>query len=216
MMSWSYQSSNPCTVLVKEKSDSHHVDCSPSIQSSSSTNRPNQDTSVNDHQQDSVVSSSLGNIIGGKAKKRVKRQVLDVVVDGDGHEEEVEIVEKRILVNISIGMDNGLGTSHQEVYKLQVAVPLKNEAKNHKDFYTYQIHENENYDEEEIYEHVADDEENTTENVFTNTTSSSNQETTTFDLFSASSSSSFPTDCCEGLHGKFYKCKRLMETTKAS
>lgn len=215
-MSWSYQSSNPCTVLVKEKSDSHHVDCSPSIQSSSSTNRPNQDTSVNDHQQDSIVSSSLGNIIGGKAKKRVKRQVLDVVVDGDGHEEEVEIVEKRILVNISIGMDNGLGTSHQEVYKLQVAVPLKNEAKNHKDFYTYQIHENENYDEEEIYEHVANDEENTTENVFTNTTSSSNQETTTFDLFSASSSSSFPTDCCEGLHGKFYKCKRLMETTKAS
>lgn len=216
-MSWSYQSSNPCTVLVKEKSDSHLVDCSPSIQSSSSTNRPNQDSSVNDHQQDSVVSSSLGNIIGGKAKKREKRQVLDVVVDGDGHEE-VENVEKRILVNISIGMDNGLGTSQQEVYNLQVAVPLKNEPKNHKDFYTYQIHENDN-DEEEIYEHVvAEEEENTTENmnVFTNTTSSNNEETTPFDLFSASSSSSFPCDCCEGLHGKVYKCKRLMETTKPS
>lgn len=216
-MSWSYQSSNPCTVLVKEKSDSHHVDCSPSIQSSSSTNRPNQDSSVNDHQQDSVASSSLGNIIGGKAKKREKRQVLDVVVDGDGHEK-VESVEKRILVNISIGMDNGMGTSQQEVYNLQVAVPLKNEPKNHRDFYTYQIHENDIEDDEVYVDHVGDSVENTTENsdIFTNTTSSNDEETTTFDLFSASSTSSISCDCCEGLHGKNYKCKQLMETTKPS
>lgn len=135
-MSWSYQSSKPCTVLVKEKPDSHQVDCSPSIQSS--TNRPNQD-SPGEHQQDSVV-SSVGNIVGGKRKKR---QVLDVVVDGDGHEDVVESVEKRILVNISIGMDKGLGTSREEVYQLQIAVPLKHEELTKNNFYTYQVHESE-------------------------------------------------------------------------
>lgn len=138
-MSWSYQSSKPCTVLVKEKPDSHQVDCSPSIQSS--TNRPNQDSPA-EHQQDSVV-SSVGNIVGGKRKKR---QVLDVVVDGDGHEEVVESVEKRILVNISIGMDKGLGTARQEVYNLQVAVPLKSEEKSMKDSYIYKVHESEEDD----------------------------------------------------------------------
>lgn len=129
MMSMSYQSSKPCTVLVKEKPDSHQVDCSPSIQSSS--NRPNQDSPI-EQQQDSV-----GNVIGGK---RNKRQVLDVVVDGDGHEDVVASIEKRILVNISIGMDKGLGTSRQEVYLLQVAVPLKHEEKVEKEFYSYQVH----------------------------------------------------------------------------
>lgn len=131
MMSLSYQSSKPCTVLVKEKPDSHQVDCSPSIQSSA--NRPNQDSPA--EQQDSV--SSAGGIVGGK---RNKRQVLDVVVDGDGHEDVVESIKKRILVNISIGMDKGLGTSRQEVYILQVAVPLKHEEKLKNDFYTYQVH----------------------------------------------------------------------------
>lgn len=137
MMSLSYQSSKPCTVLVKEKPDSHQVDCSPSIQSS--TNRPNQDSPA-EHQQDSV--SSVGNIVGGKRKKR---QVLDVVVDGDGHEDVVESIEKRILVNISIGMDKGLGSSTQEVYHLQVAVPIKEKVKDN--FYTYKVHESEEDDE---------------------------------------------------------------------
>ncbi|KAL7013311.1 hypothetical protein ACKWTF_015326 [Chironomus riparius] len=66
MMSWSYHSSNPCTVLVKEKQDrdsqhTNQVDCSPSIQSS--TNRPIESSShqQQDHQQDS---GSLGNSIG--------------------------------------------------------------------------------------------------------------------------------------------------------
>lgn len=130
MMSMSYQSSKPCTVLVKEKPDSHQLDCSPSIQSS--TNRPNNESPA--EQQDGISSGT--NIVGGK---RDKRQVLNVVVDGDGHEDVVESVEKRILVNISIGMDKGLGSSKQEVYQLRVAVPLKHEVKT-KDFYTYQVH----------------------------------------------------------------------------
>lgn len=142
MMSWSYQSTNPCTVLVKEKQDrdSNNVDCSPSIQQSS-TNRPIEQSSPStqhDHQQDS---SLLGNNIGGKRKKR---QVLDVVVDDDGHEHVVSNVEKRILVNITIGMDKGLGTEQQEVYQLQVAVPLKSPnmtEHNADEFYAYDVHE---------------------------------------------------------------------------
>lgn len=208
MMSWSYQSSNPCTVLVKEKPDSHHVDCSPSTQSQSSTNRPNQqqDSSVSDQQQDSVISSSMGNIIGGKKGGREKRHVLDVVVDddvGEGHEnkeeEDVVLVERRVLVNISIGMDRGIGSNQQEVYNLQVAVPLKSDAKNqhNNDFYTYKVHEN-------------DDEENFLD-VFINNTMTTERRregeedekeiytTTPFDLFTTASSSSFPCDCCEGL-----------------
>lgn len=178
MMSWSYQSSKPCTVLVKEKPDSHHVDCSPSIQSS--TNRPNQDSPA-EHQQDSV-----GNIVGGKRKKR---QVVDVVVDGDGHESVVESVEKRILVNISIGMDKGLGTNTQEVYHLQVAVPLKHEEKFKKDFYTYQVHES---DEEENTNEIFDDfQENLT--IFNKTTKSEFDDTTEasgFDFIPLSTSGS--------------------------
>lgn len=191
MMSWSYQSTNPCTVLVKEKPDSHQVDCSPSLQSS--TNRPSLDAQQQDHQQDSVVSSSsgMGNIIGGKVV-RSKRQVD---VDGVGHgldeEEEamVESIEKRILVNISIGMDKGLGTRRQEVYVLQVAVPLKHEPKAEREFYSYEVHEgspeNEgNPDEDEFL-------------LFQNST----------ELFtSEDSTTSFPHDCCEGL-----KKMQLME-----
>jgi hypothetical protein len=186
MMSWSYQSTNPCTVLVKEKPDSHQVDCSPSLQSS--TNRPSLDAQQ-DHQQDSVVSSSSGisNIIGGKVV-RSKRQVLDVVVDGVGHEQEeeeealVESIEKRILVNISIGMDKGLGTRRQEVYVLQVAVPLKNEPRAEREFYSYEVHEgpqeNEGNPEEDEFL------------LFQNST----------ELFaSEDSTTSLPHDCCEGL-----------------
>jgi hypothetical protein len=135
MMSWSYQSPNPCTVLVKEKPDSN-INCASSVQSS--TNRP-LETQQQDHQQDST--GSLGNNIGGK--RRHKRQVLDVVVDDVGHEEVVEAIERRILLNISIGMDKGLGTLKQEVYQLQVAVPIKSNIAKEREFYAYDVHENE-------------------------------------------------------------------------
>jgi hypothetical protein len=117
----------------------------------------------------------MGNIIGGKVV-RSKRQV---VVDGVGHdeEEEIESFEKRILVNISIGMDKGLGTRRQEVYVLQVAVPLKNEAKEEREFYSYEVHEGEPIDEGFL--------------MFENAT----------ELFTSEddSTTSLPHDCCEGL-----------------
>ena len=137
MTSWSYQSTNPCTVLVKEKQDGqspHSRDCPPPILSSTETVASSQD-------QPEI--SSLGNSVGGK-KTRTKRQahedgVVDVVFDnGDGHEFDppVKLVEKRILVNISIAMDSGLGSAHQEIYQLQVAVPLPEEKKM---FYAYDV-----------------------------------------------------------------------------
>lgn len=146
-MSWSYQSTNPCTVLVKEKQDglsSSSRDCPPILQSST-------ETVASSHDQPEI-SSSLGNSVGGK-KRREKRQAhedagFDVVFDndnGDGHEYEpkvVELVEKRILVNISIAMDNGLNTQQQEIYQIRVAVPLpKEEKQKHSEFYTYNIGE---------------------------------------------------------------------------
>lgn len=94
-------------------------------------------------------------------------EVVDVVYRGDGHanssfsqktnankldddksgkqsnvseEEEVEvIVEKRILLNISIGMDDGFGASHLDVYHLQVAVPLPKQRKAAQNFFTYKV-----------------------------------------------------------------------------
>lgn len=141
MTSWSYQSTNPCTVLVKEKQDGSIAQgCPPPIlQSSTET--------VSSSQDQPEITSSLGNSVGGK-KTRAKRQAhedgVDVVYDnGDGHAEEqeplFEPVEKRILVNISIAMDKGLGTLHQEVYQLQVAVPLPKEDKRQHNFYTYDV-----------------------------------------------------------------------------
>lgn len=144
-MSWSYQSTNPCTVLVKEKQDglsSSSRDCPPPIlQSSTETVASSQDQPE--------ISSSLGNSVGGK-KTRGKRQThedagFDVVFDnGDGHEYEpkVEIVEKRILLNISIATDSGINSQRQEVYKIQVAVPLpKATIPKHSEFYTYSVDE---------------------------------------------------------------------------
>lgn len=139
MTSWSYQSTNPCTVLVKEKQDGQSPNCSPPItQSSTESAVPAQDQPE--------ISSSLGNSVGGK-KRRAKRQahdedgVVNVVFDGDGHDYNPpnESVEKRILVNISIAMDGGLGTMHQEVYQLQVAVPLPKEARKSQKFYAYNV-----------------------------------------------------------------------------
>jgi len=152
MMGWSHLSSNPCTVLVKEKQDrdsqhSNSVDCSPSIQSS--TNRP-MDSSHHtknqqlDHQQDS---GTLGNSIGGK-ETRIKREVFDTFEHDDARYEDLiheifETIEKRILVNITIGMDKGLGTQRHDIYQLQVAVPLKAKQKTeNQEFYAYNVHEN--------------------------------------------------------------------------
>lgn len=64
--------------------------------------------------------------------------MVDVVFDdGDEHDSPHEVVEKRILVNISIAMDSGLGSLHQNVYQLQVAVPLP-KPKDQK-FYAYNV-----------------------------------------------------------------------------
>lgn len=143
MTSWSYQSTNPCTVLVKEKQDGLSPsmrDCPPAILQSSST-----ETVASSQDQPDI--SSLGNSVGGK-QKRSKRQahddagVVDVVFDnGDGHEFEPPLkpVEKRILVNISIAMDSGLGSMHQEIYQLQVAVPLPEEKVKSQKFYAYNV-----------------------------------------------------------------------------
>jgi hypothetical protein len=66
----------------------------------------------------------------------------------NGHDEEtieeiIETIERRILVNITVGMDKGLGTSQQEVYHLQVAVPLKAQQKaEDREFYAYNVHSN--------------------------------------------------------------------------
>lgn len=142
MTSWSYQSPNPCTVLVKEKQDGQiSRDCQPSLQQSSTeTAAPSQD-------QPEISSSSLGNSIGGRSR-REKRQahedgLVDVVFDGNGHDNAPhEVVEKRILVNISIALDSGLGSQHQNVYQLQVAVPLPKEALKSQKFYAYDVDQN--------------------------------------------------------------------------
>jgi hypothetical protein len=192
--SWSYQSTNPCTVLVNDKIDGHSLPpkCPSSVlQHSSSTEKVSSE-------QDQQELSSLGNNVGGK-RKRIKRQaeahdddsgVVDVVFLGDGHannksksnnnnnlpsdenvkggkndnhhekkneggsndemfvdeveEEKIDvIVEKRILLNISIGMDGGFGSPHLDVYHLQVAVPLPKQIKN-KNFFSYNVVENDN------------------------------------------------------------------------
>lgn len=55
-------------------------------------------------------------------------------------DEEIDvIVEKRILLNISIGMDGGIGSPHLNVYQLQVAVPLPKQAKNSQNFFSYNV-----------------------------------------------------------------------------
>jgi hypothetical protein len=67
----------------------------------------------------------------------------DVFVD-EFEEEKIDvIVEKRILLNISIGMDGGFGSPHLDVYHLQVAVPLPKQIKN-KNFFSYNVVENDN------------------------------------------------------------------------
>lgn len=165
-------------------------DCPNSVQHSSTETV----VSARDQQDNSPLSTSLGNSIVGK-RTRAKRQadeahddnaeeVVDVVFRGDGHanssyshktasdaaaaakreqsarkldndssskharrkttlvneDEEIEvIVEKRILLNISIGMDDGMGSPHLDVYHLQVAVPLPKQTKNAKNFFTYNV-----------------------------------------------------------------------------
>lgn len=188
MTSWSYQSNNPCTVIVNDKIEGHSStiprECPTSVLHSSTETI----ASARD-QQEISSSSSLGNNIGGKII-RVKRQaeeahddaeVVDVVFRGDGHEnkssssysheklgkarnrehqsskrnfvneqEEIEvIVEKRILLNISIAMDDGMGSRHLDVYHLQVAVPLPKQTRNAQNFFSYNV-EDENLMEENL------------------------------------------------------------------
>lgn len=178
MSSWSYQSTTPCTVLVKEKQDglSPSRDCPPPILHSS--------TETAASSQDQPEISSLGNSVGGK-KSRSKRQAhgdgfFDVVFEnGDGHEREppVRLVEKRILVNISIAMDKGLGSMQQQVYQLQVAVPLPKKETKSPMFYAYDVGESATEGEK-----VVETSEATTDDSITNDSS-----TTTFDDFITSS-----------------------------
>lgn len=186
MKSWSYQSTNPCTVLVKEKQDGQSSSsCPPHLLQAS--------TEATALPHDQPDSSSLGNIVGGK-KVRQKRQaheddIAGVVFDEIGKDSEPmhESVEKRILVNISIAMDRGKDTVHQEVYNLQVAVPLPKKMKTEKQFYSYDIDgANEGFlkvEPQKLTELNADDQ------VFASTLTNDQSTTPTSEDFSSTSSS---------------------------
>jgi hypothetical protein len=133
-MSWSYQSNN-CSVLVKEKQDGVRECPSPNLHLSSTETVSSADQ---------VEISSLGNSVGGK-RERFKRSSthedeVDVVLDGIGNNDEqrtsYEDDQKRILINISIVLDDGTRIN-QDIYKLQVEVPLPKEKKR-KNFYSYE------------------------------------------------------------------------------
>jgi hypothetical protein len=202
MMGWSHLSSNPCTVLVKEKQDrdsqhnsnNNQVDCSPSLQSS--TNRPtDHHNQQQDHPQDS---GALGNSIGGK-KTRIKRKVYHESEHVDGHAEEtideiIETIERRILVNITVGMDKGLGTIQQEVYQLQVAVPLKGKQKAEKnDFYAYKVNSN-----NEVFDKTTNDYEGSNEDI-------SAAESTTLTEFEEFDNNTFSMGCdCNNCYNSRY------------
>lgn len=107
---------------------------------SASTNRPR--PSVEQSQQSSVSSiepNDSGGTNGGKHRARRSLQVdknlvnvvgiEDVVVnskstDNKDTNNQLNHEFKRILINISIATDEGLGTHNLQVYQLQVAVPL--------------------------------------------------------------------------------------------
>lgn len=155
LLSWSYQSTNPCTVLVKEK----HDNVQENSPLSASTNRPR--SSVEHSQQTSVTSiepNDSGGTNGGKHRARRSLNNVDVVGIEDvvSHTQSTEHGDtnkhefKRILVNISIATDTGLGTHNLQVYQLQVAVPLptinatSDDVNNNKDnnFYAYAMEDN--------------------------------------------------------------------------
>ena len=169
LLSWSYQSTNPCTVLVKEK----HDNVQENSPLSASTNRPR--PSVEHSQQSSVSSiepNDSGGTNGGKHRARRSLQVDKSFVDVVGIEDVVSNSKstdnndtnnqlnhefKRILVNISIATDEGLGTHNLQVYQLQVAVPLptinvtksseasdslNHDQNNDNNFYAYSIDDN--------------------------------------------------------------------------
>lgn len=141
---------------------------------SASTNRPR--PSVEHSQQSSVSSiepNDSGGTNGGKHRARRSLQVDENVVNVVGIEDVVGNSKstdnkdtnnqlnhefKRILVNISIATDEGLGTHNLQVYQLQVAVPLptinkteptedsghslNHEESNDNTFYAYAIDDN--------------------------------------------------------------------------
>jgi hypothetical protein len=155
---------------VKDKqNENNRIDCAPSIQSS---------TESSNHQ--SQPDPSLGNNIGGKSRN--KREVVDVLVDDEHehHDDIIQIIDKRVLVNITIGMDKGIGTQQHEVYHLQVAVPLKNNSKAYRDMFAYDVHQDESF---------PTDEKVSTANY--NATTDETSTTTQSDDFSSSA----PCDC---------------------
>jgi hypothetical protein len=158
---------------VKEKQDGQGRDCPPPVLHSSSTE------TVASSQDQPEISSSLGNSVGGKERK--KRNVahvddVDVVFDGVGHDSKPrKIVEKRVLVNISIVLDGGFNAKNQDIYQLQVAVPLPKDKKTN-DFYSYNV-EN---DEDALSINNTTDAQETT---FTETSSQSTDETSSFTEF---------------------------------
>jgi hypothetical protein len=205
-MSWSYQSNNPCSVLVKEKQDALGRDCLPPILHSSST-----ETAASSQPE---TPSSLGNSVGGKM--RLKREAhedvgVDVVFDGDGAQSTPhEIVEKRILVNISIVMDGGLGSLNQEIYQLHVAVPFPNEAeKKPEKFYAYDVSGSDNLEmvNESFNATAFDDFQTSSADASTfsiNSQSTDESSTTTVDEFNETSS-------LEGLKTNLNEKGKLMD-----
>jgi hypothetical protein len=132
------------------------------------------------------ITSSLGNSVGGKERK--KRNVahvddVDVVFDGVGHDNAQnkprKTVEKRVLVNISIVLDGGFNAKNQDIYQLQVAVPLPKDKKTN-DFYSYNVES----DEEVLSQSTTDAQEASfTETSFADTSSQSTEKTSSFTEF---------------------------------
>lgn len=91
-----------------------------------------------------LPSDGDGNVRKGGKNDNHEEKNEGVFVDSEDDEEEEKIdviVEKRILLNISIGMDGGFDSPHLDVYHLQVAVPLPKQIKN-KNFFSYNVVEN--------------------------------------------------------------------------
>lgn len=130
---------------------------------SASTNRPR--SSVEQTQQSSVSSIEPNDSGGTNGGKQRNRRSLENLVDVVGIEDVVKSTDsqtnnelkhefKRILVNISIATDEGLGTHNLQVYQLHVAVPLPtltetkqkditlNQESNENAFYAYALDEN--------------------------------------------------------------------------
>lgn len=132
--------------------------------SDTSTNRPI-DTNQPDDLPD-INGGLKGNNIGGKNRRKRSvdaHEFVDVMLDGDDDnansfdnehgETNYVLIDKRILVNISVAMDGGMGTNHQEVYQLQIAVPLPRNKFTNDNFYTYEVRDSDEQSNDE--QHVV-------------------------------------------------------------